>query len=135
MKNNDLSNSPFPRILVHREVVTLREQKTYRVMGILPRVVEEQYLNMTVLNNLHRISFKRNVNFEAFDFVDQDSMDEWFEYLNNNVANPFVTATGYGEFKDLNNDLLFRREVIGIVDIPARMLSYGSYGLDLGRFS
>ena len=51
-------------------------------------------------------------------------------YLDKFGTNPFRYATSYKNIDTLVNELPYRPEVIGVIDMPERLLRYGRWGLD-----
>jgi hypothetical protein len=45
-------------------------------------------------------------------------------------TNPFRYFTSYESIEHLVSELPYRPEVVGVLDLPSRMLRYGHWGLD-----
>ena len=131
MKHGDLSAEVPPRLLVTLELVSHTVPKVKKRMGLFPTVTQQLVWEALLLSQLFDWSWNRGVNLELVvigrdeDPVELDrSLDEW-------GTNPFTWIREYDSVEELVNDLPYRRDLYGVLDIPERAGRYGSYYLDL----
>jgi len=136
MMNGDISNETPPRIIVTIDVVVesdLNEERrlifgsktTRRVLG----------LNNPTLSMLWNKSYQYGLAVELAAFEDdlwtQEDIDKLMSRLDNRGGNPFNYAELYPSIPDFVGELPYRTNLKGVIDIPQRLLRYGSWGLDL----
>jgi hypothetical protein len=131
MLGNDLSNAMPGRILVTIDVISDEYEDTKKVLGIVPVKTKRKDYNRLVLSHLYLYTTKRGVTLEliSFDHTEKE-MVELMLYLDKIGTNPFRYGTSYKSVDKVVEELPLRPEVIGVIDIPSRLLRYGRWGLD-----
>ena len=78
------------------------------------------------------LSMNGGVTLEMFSYeLAQKDIDLLHNELDRVGTNPFRYATAFKNSKALVDDLPYRPEVIGVVDIPSRKLLYGHWSYDI----
>lgn len=132
MRNGDISNDIPQRILVTTDVFVgtqVTKTKKFKIFTV-PKVKRD--VRREILSYLFLFTNKRGVTLElvSFDFDDEELL-ELINFLDYYGTNPFRYHTPYSSIKKLVGELPYRPEVIGVLDIPARLLQYGHWGLDI----
>jgi hypothetical protein len=134
MKGGDISNESPKRIAVAMECVVDATPVVEKVLGIIPTSHIEYTYNRANLSKIWHFSSDRGVIMELVGFgYSQKDMDEVLEDLNNLGTNPFTYAKAYERISDLVNELPYRPELVGVVDLPQNALRYGSWYIDIWR--
>jgi hypothetical protein len=132
MKNGDISNEVPPRFVVTLDVVSTSETVTKKVLGVKRKSETTFTWDMRALAALWRFSENVGVTYELASFgFDQAYMDDAFDSLTNRGTNPFNYVVAYSDVQELVDELPFRRDVRGVVDVPERLARYGSWGIDM----
>ena len=132
MKNGDISNEVPPRFVVTLDVVSTAETITKKVLGVKLKSETTFTWNMRELASLWRFSENVGVTYELASFgFDQEYMDTAFDSLTNRGTNPFNYVVAYSDVQELVDELPFRRDVRGVIDVPERLARYGSWGIDM----
>lgn len=136
MINGDISNETPPRIIVNIDTVVISELEETRGLfrgGKLQRKVTG--LQNAMLSQIWNKSFQFGLSVELAAFEDdlwtQDHLDKLMARLDGRGANPFNHAELYSSLPEFVSELPYRSNLKGVVDIPERLLRYGSWGLDL----
>lgn len=130
MQNGDISNALPIRALVTADVITDSYEETKRVLGI-PRVKKRVEYNRLVLSHLYMVTVRRGWTMELISFSHSEKeLADLVLYLDKFGTNPFRYATAYKNVQKLVDELPYRPEVIGVIDLPERLLRYGRWGLD-----
>jgi hypothetical protein len=131
MQGNDISNSLPQRIIVTAEVITDVSEETTKVLGFVPVKRRRKEYNRLVLSHLYMVTLKRGITMELVSFThSDDDMVELMLHLDKVGTNPFRYGTSYKSVDKLVSELPYRPEVIGVIDIPSRLLRYGRWGMD-----
>ena len=137
MQGGDLSNESSPRIIVVIDVVaksTIEESrgllgKTSKRVNVIP--------NNLPLSELWNISMKYSLSVELAAFQSemwtQKDLDSFMERLERRGGNPFNYAELYVNMDDFISDLPYRNNLKGVVDLPERVMRYGSWGIELNN--
>lgn len=131
MQGNDIAGFFSPRILVHTDVVLDYVEETTKVLGLFPRKHSIRVPNKVAMAHLWRLSTRANVLLELISEEPQRFLDDMMEQMDERGSNPFRYTEGSIDIPMLVRDLAYRPEVIGVIDLPARALMYGSHFLDL----
>ena len=84
-----------------------------------------------MLSHLYMVSLKRGITMELVSFNhSEDEMIELMVHLDKVGTNPFRYGTSYKSVDALVKELPYRPEVIGVIDMPSRLLRYGRWGMD-----
>ena len=137
MKNGDISNQTLPRIIVVIDTVIDSEfvetKKAFRTTS--ERVVKR--LNNAVLSGLWNMGMKFNVSFELAAYENEGwtekHLDSFMARLENRGANPFNHAELYPDIENFIDELPYRANFKGVVDIPERVARYGSWGIEFNN--
>lgn len=130
MQNGDLSNALPLRVLVTADVITDTYDEKVRKFGI-PRVKKRVEYNRLVLSHLYMITVRRGWTMELVSFKHSEKeLADVVLYLDKFGTNPFRYATAYKNIEKLVDELPYRPEVVGVIDMPERLLRYGRWGLD-----
>lgn len=131
MKNGDISNELPKRVIVLTDVFLKTELTTKKLLGFI-RLPERNYeVNRQLLSNLYLYTTNKEVTLEAASFdMDEESLGLLMEKLDRMGTNPFRYYTSYKSVEHLVGELPYRPEVVGVLDVPARQLRYGHWGLD-----
>jgi hypothetical protein len=133
MINGDLSNDTPPRIIVLSDVVCdVLIDETGRFIKRSTRKIKFKKVELSQLWNL---SFKYGLSVELAAFADegwtQIELDTLMEKLDNRGGNPFNYANLYEDCEEIVEELPYRANLKGIVDIRDRVARYGSWGIEL----
>jgi hypothetical protein len=60
--------------------------------------------------------------------LDEENLSEAMDLLDKMGTNPFRYFTAYESVNHLVNELPYRPEVVGVVDVDSRLLQYGRWG-------
>ena len=136
MIGGDISNETPPRIIVLADVVIESELVETKRM-LLPSTVERKVrtLNNPALSQLWNVSsmYGLSVELAAFaqDLWTQDQLDKLMARLDSRGANPFNYAEVYETIDDFINELPYRANLKGVIDVAGRVARYGSKGIEL----
>lgn len=134
MQGGDIDNGTPKRVLVHLDILVQERPEVTKFLGIVPVVRSRAYYDRLVLNRLWQFTSKSGVNLELFDTgCTEDDMSAVMEDLESFGTNPFRWARTYDSITQLMDDMPYRPEVLGVVDVSSRALMYGSKYYDLGR--
>jgi len=131
MQGNDISNAMPQRIIVTADVITDSYEDTKKVLGLIPVKTKRKEYNRMVLSHLYMVTLRRGITMELISFNHSESeMVELMFHLDKIGTNPFRYGSSYKSVDKLVAELPYRPEVIGVIDIPARLLRYGRWGMD-----
>lgn len=135
MINGDISNETPPRIIVLIDVAVVSEQDESK--GLFRTKVERKItrLNPLALSHLWNISSKYGLSVELAAFESenwtQKHLDTVMDRLERRGGNPFNYAELYPTIQEFIDELPYRANLRGVVDIRERVARYGSLGLEL----
>jgi hypothetical protein len=131
MLGNDISNSMPQRVIVTADVITDVYDDSKKVLGFIPVKKSRKEYNRLVLSHLYMTTLKRGITMELVSFThSEDEMDKLMLHLDKIGTNPFRYGSSYKSVDKLVAELPYRPEVIGVIDIPTRLLRYGRWGMD-----
>jgi hypothetical protein len=131
MLGGDISNAMPKRILVTADVITDEYDDKKKVLGFVPVKSKRLEYNRLVLSHLYMVTVNRGITMELIDFSrSEKEVVEFMLHLDKIGTNPFRYGSAYKSVSKLVEELPFRPEVIGVIDIPSRLLRYGRWGLD-----
>ena len=132
MRNGDISNELPKRIIVTTDVildVEVKIEKKFRFLKV-PRVNKK--LRREVASHLYLIATRREVTLELVSFeLDEPEMQGIMDWLDTVGTNPFRYYSVYESINHLVQELPYRPEVVGVLDLPKNLLRYGHWGLDI----
>ena len=136
MIGGDISNETPPRIIVTVDVVAVSEvveNKRLLRGNFLERKVTS--LNNQALSLLWNKSNQFGLSVELAAFADdlwtQEHLDKLMARLDSRGGNPFNYAELYDDIPNFVNELPYRANLKGIVDLRERVARYGSWGIEL----
>lgn len=134
MQGGDIDNSGPGRMMVHLDVIVIRRPELTKVLGVIPVTREKSYYDRVAMNRFWLFTSRHAVSLEVFDYgCTQYDMDRVMEDLDRIGTNPFRWATAYRNSNELVDELAYRPEVVGVMDVPERAFFYGSKYFDMGR--
>lgn len=131
MQGNDISNSMPQRVLVTSDVITDTYEEVKKKFLVVPVKQKRREYNRLVLSHLYMFTSKSNMTLELISFAHSEKqMIELMSYLDKIGTNPFRYGSSYKSVDAVVAELPFRPEVVGVIDIPSRLLRYGRWGMD-----
>ena len=131
MQHGDISNELPKRYLVTTDIFLDIEITVQRRLKIFPTPKVKKTFKRDILSYLYLVTTKRGVTLEAVSFdLNTDDLEELMEQLDKAGTNPFRYFTSYETVNHLVQELPYRPEVIGVVDVDSRLLRYGHWGKD-----
>jgi hypothetical protein len=129
MYKGDISNELPKRFLVHLDVVVTSTPEIKKVFKVIPQIKYKTEYNMAALSRFYLHASKVG---DTLELVTTDKnleyVQEVVDYLDKVGTNPFRYSTAYESIEHLVSELPYRPEVVGVVDIPQRLLRYGHWG-------
>ncbi len=136
MKGGDISNETSPRVIVTNDVVVqseVIENKRLLRSDVQERKVKS--LNHLALSHLWNVASKYGLSVELAGFESelwtQDDLDKLMDKLDRRGGNPFNYAELYTDIDDFVGELPYRSNLKGVIDLPERVMRYGSMGIEL----
>lgn len=137
MRGGDISNETPFRIIVLADVVAETEEVTQRKFLSKETTLKVKNINKTAVYQLWMITNKYGLSVELAGIEengwDLSALDRIMEILDRRGGNPFNIAQIYSTTQELVDDLPYRINLKGVVDLPTRNAMYGSWGVDLER--
>jgi hypothetical protein len=132
LKNGDISNELPRRIIVVSDTFLTVELKIEKKFKFFPVPKVEKKIRRELLSFLYLYTTKNGVTLELASFdIDQEELGKTVDVLDSMGTNPFRYFSAYDSVDHLVAELPYRPEVIGVLDIPNRLLRYGHWGLDI----
>lgn len=137
MRGGDISNETPFRIIVLADVVAETEEVTQRKFFSKETTLKVKNINKTAVYQLWMITNKYGLSVELAGIEENgwelSTLDRIMEILDRRGGNPFNIAQIYSTTQELVDDLPYRINLKGVVDLPTRNAMYGSWGVDLER--
>ena len=131
MQGNDISNAMPQRILVTVDVITDTYEDVKKKFLVIPVKEKRKEYNRLVLSHLYMFTLKSSITLELISFAHSEKeMVELMNYLDQIGTNPFRYGSSYRSVDAVVAELPLRPEVVGVIDIPSRLLRYGRWGMD-----
>jgi len=131
MKNGDISNDLPKRVIIVADVFVNKEVTSKKVFKFLPVPKVSYTVNRQLLSNFYLYTTRQGVTLELVSFdLDEDGLTQLMDQLDTLGTNPFRYYASYESVNHLVNELPYRPEIVGVMDIAARQLRYGHWGLD-----
>lgn len=131
MLGNDISNAMPQRVLVTVDVITDTYEDVKKKFLVIPVRQRRKEYNRLVLSHLYMFTTKSSMTLELVSFAHSEKeMVELMNYLDKIGTNPFRYGSSYKSVDAVVAELPFRPEVVGVIDIPSRLLRYGRWGMD-----
>lgn len=134
MQKGDISNDLPKRVIVLADSFMTLDVKTIKKR--FRKSVEDKQVtfNRTMLSRLYVFAQNMGYTLELGSYSLKDTeLELLIENLDKMGTNPFRYFTYYGSIEKLVGELPYRPEVVGVLDIPERLLRYGHWGLDFTR--
>ena len=132
MRNGDISNELPRRIIVVSDIFLTVELKVEKKLKFFPVPKVDKKIRRDILSFLYLYTTKNGVTLELASFdIDQEELGKTVDVLDSMGTNPFRYFSAYDSINHLVAELPYRPEVIGVLDIPKRLLSYGHWGMDI----
>lgn len=134
MRKGDISNDLPKRVIVLADSFMSLEVKTTKRR--FRKAVEDKQVtfNRTMLSRLYVFAQNMEYTLELGSYsLKEEELELLVENLDKMGTNPFRYFTYYGSVEKLVAELPYRPEVVGVLDIPERLLRYGHWGLDFTR--
>lgn len=134
MRNGDISNELPKRILVTTDIildVEITTEKKFRFFKV-PRI--DKKLRRETASYLYLVATRKEVTLELISYdLKEDQLGSIMDWLDNIGTNPFRYYSVYDSINHLMQDLPYRPEVVGVLDLPQNLLRYGHWGLDMNN--
>jgi hypothetical protein len=135
MKNGDISNETPPRLIVLLDVVVISEMVDTKKLLRTSTEKKITRLNALALKQLWDLGNKYGLSLELAAFGTDDwtekHLKDFMDRLDRRGANPFNYAELYYDIDNFIDDLPYRANFKGVVDLPGRVARYGSWGVEL----
>ncbi len=133
MLKGDISNDLPRRIIVTTDTFLTAEVTVKKRLKIIPVPKIDRKINRQFLSWLYIYTTKTGTTLEVVSYdMSDDDMAQLVDMLDSMGTNPFRYYTSYESINHLVNELPYRPEVLGVLDLPDRLLRYGHWGLDVG---
>lgn len=134
MQNGDLSNALTKRVLVTVDTIRQEQVSVKKILGLIPTIEKSYSYDRGTVSRFYLFADRTSITLElvAFD-MDDEELGKLVEELDDFGTNPFRYYTAYNSIDRLVAELPYRPEVAGVIDLPQRLLMYGSWGLDFSR--
>ena len=131
MYKGDLSNALPKRVLVNVEPLLIKTKEVVKKFKFIPVETEKLLYDRLLLNKFYLYTSRSEVTLELISFdYSESEMEKMYNEIDRVGTNPFRYYSSYKSAKKLVDDLPYRPEVVGVIDIPERRLMYGHWGLD-----
>lgn len=131
MYRGDISNDFPKRVLVNIEPILVKEVQKSRKYLVIPVTTEKILYDRFLLNKFFNYSNSTNTNLELIAFgIKEEALELMYNEIDRVGVNPFRYFSVYKNPSKLANDLPYRPEVFGVIDIPENRLMYGKWALD-----
>jgi hypothetical protein len=134
MRHGDISNELPKRVLVVSDVFLMVELNVKKKYKLIPFVQVEKKIRRDILSSLYLYTTNRGVTLELVSYgLTDEQLSETMDYLDNLGTNPFRYFSSYESINHLVNELPYRPEIVGVIDVPSNLLRYGHWGLDFNN--
>lgn len=133
MQGGDLSNETPPRIYFTLDVVSTSKVETKKkVLGLITTTTRTFEWDLARLQQVWNLTSKYALIAElvAFEYT-QEEVDKIIDELDERGINPFNYGTGFPSVESLIEQIPYRFNLKGVVDIPSRVARYGSWGIEI----
>lgn len=134
MKHGDISNDLPKRVIVTLDTFLNVAVEVKKKFKILPVATKSTTLNRAMLSRMYLFSQRAGYTMELASFtLNEDALQKVIDNLDHVGTNPFRYFTVYESVDHLVQELPYRPEVVGVLDVPSRALRYGHWGLDFSQ--
>lgn len=131
MYKGDISNAMPKRVLVVIDPILIKDIEEKKRLLVFKTTKVKTYYDKFLLNKFYLFGLRQDINLELISFEhDDDELEVIFNDIDRTGINPFRYWQSYKSPKKLAEDLPYRPEVVGVIDIPERRLTYGHWALD-----
>lgn len=131
MRKGDISNDLPKRVIVIADTFLDYDVKISKKFKVFPVTSKEVKYNRSILSRLYVFAQNIGYTMELASFsLTEDELQTLINKLDKMGTNPFRYFTSYESIEHLVSELPYRPEVVGVLDLPSRMLRYGHWGLD-----
>jgi hypothetical protein len=131
MKNGDISNELPKRILVTTDAFSIVESSVKKRFKVIPKVHKELKLRKDILSKFYLFTTRKGVTLELISYeINSNDLEELMLTLDAMGTNPFRYSRAYDSIEAVVQDLPYRPEVLGVIDMPKNLLRYGHWGMD-----
>ena len=131
MRNGDISTELPKRILVTTDAFSIVESNITKRFKVIPKVNKELKIRKDILSRFYLFTSKKGVTLELISYaINDEDLAELLLTLDAMGTNPFRYSRAYDSIEAVVNDLPYRPEVLGVIDMPKNLLRYGHWGMD-----
>jgi hypothetical protein len=131
MLKGDISNELPQRVIVVADVFLNTDVEVTKRFKIFSTKKINKTVRRELLSSLYLTTTRRGITLELVSFdLSEEQLAEVIDFLDKKGTNPFRYFMSYGSIDELIRELPYRPEVVGVLDIPNRLLRYGHWGLD-----
>ena len=133
MRKGDISNDLPRRIIVTTDTFLTVEVTVKKKLKVFPVPSIDRKVNRQFLSWLYLYTTRTGTTLELISYdMGEADLSHLVDMLESMGTNPFRYYTAYEKVDHLISELPYRPEVLGVLDIPDRLLRYGHWGLDIG---
>jgi hypothetical protein len=130
----DLSNELPKRVIVVMDVFTNVEPRIKKILRLIPVSDEDISYDRQILSKLYLFADRKGYTLELASFdKNNKELKKEIDLIDEQGTNPFRYFTAYKSVNHLVNELPYRPEVVGVLDLPDRLLRYGHWGMDYSQ--
>lgn len=134
MRKGDISNELPKRIIVISDTFIDYEITIKKKLKIIPIADKKATFNRSLLSRLYVYAQNVGYTMELASFtLTEEDLNLITDKLDHMGTNPFRYFTSYESIEHLIKELPYRPEVVGVLDLPTRLLRYGHWGLDFTK--
>jgi hypothetical protein len=127
----DISNDLPKRVIVILDTFIEEQVITKKKFKVVPVKEKKEKFNRALLSRLYVFAQRVGYTMELASFtLNEEELEKVIATLDNMGTNPFRYFTSYESVNHLVSELPYRPEVVGVLDLPTRLLRYGHWGLD-----
>jgi hypothetical protein len=131
MRKGDISNELPRRVIVISDTFIDYEVTVKKRLKVIPVKDKKANFNRTLLSRLYVFAQNIGYTMELASFtLKEEELSLVVDKLDHMGTNPFRYFTVYESIDHLINELPYRPEVVGVLDLPTRLMRYGHWGLD-----
>jgi hypothetical protein len=131
MRNGDISNELPKRILVTTDAFSIVESTITKRFKVIPKISKDLKIRKDILSRFYLFTSKKGVTLELISYaINDEDLAELLLTLDAMGTNPFRYSRAYDSIEAVVNDLPYRPEVLGVIDMPKNLLRYGHWGMD-----
>jgi hypothetical protein len=134
MLKGDISNELPKRVIVVVDTFIDIDVQVKKQFKIIPVSKKVETFNRSTLSRLYVFSQRVGYTLELISFSHtEEQLEDLINKLDKKGTNPFRYFTAYEAIDHLVQELPYRPEVIGVLDLPTRLLRYGHWGMDFSQ--